>query len=172
MPTLDYSGPGASEGANAAFRRRALLLTCVVLPAFVALTCLRIEVLNARAGGALPRDEPGKWRVGYWTNEPSWRMVESRRTGDAMLTARPLTAAERAQMVRETTRNRAEADLRDLVGTFGCSQYVLAPLASFLSLTLLCSGGSPHRRLGGVCLIVALLCGLMCFRAYWTSLGW
>ncbi len=77
-------------------------------------------------------------------------------------------------MVRETSQQRANGDLRDLVSTFGCAQYLLVPASLMASLGLLSSRGSPPRTrvFGGACAAIGLACGaVMLYRGYLSSLG-
>jgi hypothetical protein len=137
-------------------------------------TCVRIEVLNHKAGGILPRRGTGKWRVGAWTREPSWRRKESLQTQDPTLLTRPLTPAEARKMRREATEQRINIDLRDLVAGWGLLQYLIVPAAVVSSCILLrARHPSGYRVVGLSCLLLALTCGgLMLYRAYVSSLGW
>ena len=150
-----------------------LVIACAALTFVAVQTCVRIEVLNYRAGGILPRTEPGKWRVAAGTTKSAgWRM-EGDPWSDPTLLTRPLPLAETDRMKREAARRRIEADLRETVSTWGLFQYLVVPAALVLACSLLATRRRGYRWFGVACLVLALGCGALMFgRGYFSSLGW
>ena len=173
VSTLNYRGPGA---AGPRHRNRPLvpLVICLVVAPAAVLICLRIEMLNSRAGHILPRTERGKWRVSFVQSEASWRRLQSQQDKDATWATRTLTSIERAQMQAEVDANVAGGELRDLVSTAGLLQYLLVPVLLLSSLRLFRTSRSrAHICIATAALASAAACGAMAFhRAYFTSLGW
>lgn len=169
LPVLAYGGADAKTSASARLAVDRVAITCMVLTLIAVSTCVLVEVLNAQAGGVLP--VKGKWRVGPGRGEQSWREIEAFRGGDATLTTRPLTPTEHVRMTRVTRRVRANDNLRGLVTTFGCAQYVIVPVVLVLSLRLVRKSVPPHHRLAGAaCLVAGLTAGVfMLWRGYFTS---
>jgi len=135
---------------------------CIAATAIALHTCLQIEWWNARAGGVLPRGSHGD-------RNPKWRIEAG-----SSLIARGDPEPDQEQLLRDSERQDAEAQLRDWVGTAGLAQYGIAPFAFLLSLILLARAGSARGRLGFAAL--AILSGnavvMMLYREYFTSLGW
>jgi hypothetical protein len=149
-----------------------LRVACAFLTLFAVQTCIRIEVANSLAGHILPRYDVGKWRESFAQSQWSWRIRESARQQDPSLQTRPLTSEESQRMTRETTVNRRDGELRDLVGGLGTTQYLVVPAAIILSLCLLVQDRPPKFRIaGGVCGGLATVCGyFMLYREYFSSL--
>jgi len=177
------------------FLNRLAVWICVTATIVAVHTCLRIEWLNHRAGGLLPRDIVGtgnpKWREGA---DRAIRAAFHRRISlqedDRILAdhgrvtaederaldenPRPLTEIQQKELQRELDQSHANSALRHWVQTWGLLQYVLAPLAVVLSLVLLIRAPSWRGRLG-FSLLGTLSGGavvLMLYRGYFTSLGW
>src|SRR5687767_5316253 len=107
-PALEYGSPDTPEA-----RRRPplpVMLACAALTLVALITCARVEWLNARAGGYLPRTstDRGAWLTAPETEE-TFRLAN--RASDPALASRPLSPAERDAVRRYAARNR----LRDLV---------------------------------------------------------
>lgn len=174
-------------------RRTLPLVGCVFLTLLVAHTCLRIEILNARSGYILPRIYRGfgnpKWRSA--ARSTAMRGVQGEiafQRLDAYVAAHPdepepdvdqflgppFNEREQAQIVDAIEKNELNSELKDLVGSFGCLQYVLAPAAFVWSVFLSAlSNRWLFRVLFGVCAVGnAFSIWVMFDRAYFTSLGW
>lgn len=168
-----------------------LVCLAVVLIAISAVTCVRIEYLNARVGGYLPRPEgQGKWRVAgrRATTEGALRRLRFERMGlyekqhgrrppaqlERELLDAPLTERERAVIRREVVLEERMAQLHEWVETMGVAQYIIAPAALMLSAYLAVMSKSMLGRavtFFGACIsLVAVI--LMLYRQYFTSLGW
>ena len=116
----------------------------ILLAAFVIQMVARIEVLNARAGNYLPRNDcnpdadfaDGRWRVSEGI-------------------------APRNQ-------------LRSVVQTFGLLQYVFAPLLFMLAVAVSLNARKSWMKVAGsVSVFVAVIAvWLMLYREYYQSLGW
>ena len=172
VPRLDYRTPGGEP------RRRhspvVFIVLCAVLMPPSVLICVRIEMLNGRAGRVLPRTGPGKWRASHVQSEGSWRRLRSMQSGDATWQTRPLTPAEDALMRAEVGANVANSDLRDLVSTVGLLQYLLVPALLVCSLQLFRRRESRlHVLVAAASFLSAATCGGLLFhRSYFSSLGW
>ena len=154
---------------------RRLRVATVVIAVVACSTCLRIEILNARAGGVLPNREPGEWRaVSGGMAARSWRTSEALGRSDPSLATRPLTPAEDRELQSAVRKAQASSDLRDVVGRWGLLQYLLVPGGLLVSLALVWKGRTRvDWRVAACCSIVLLTCGgSMLGRAYFTSLGW
>ena len=116
----------------------------ILLAAFVIQTAARIEVLNARAGNYLPRNDRN---LDATFADGTWRVSEG-----------------------ITPRNQ----LRSVVQTFGLLQYALAPLLFMLAAAVsLRSRKSWTKVAGTVSEFVAVIAvWLMLYREYYQSLGW
>ncbi len=153
-----------------------------IVSAVVALTAVRVEVLNTRAGGVLRSKEfssgtgrPVTWRAALWTNEDSWRQTRGPRDEHGAPLTRPLTDTEKAQMERDIEQALANNGLRNVVSTWGLLQYPLVLILLALALSLLCGRGIRRARRvqAGAALGVAVVAAfLMTYRAYFSSLGW
>ena len=139
----------------------------------------RIEVLNHRAGGVLPRAEyrnsdPAqglvKWRTSPITTPERWREASGPRDAKGVPIDRSLTHTERREMEKTIAQNRANNQLREIVGTFGLLQY---PLVAVLLTAGACRVLGRRRYTGGAMLLAAVGAGgLMIYRGYFSSLGW
>jgi hypothetical protein len=141
----------------------------------VALIAIRVEWLNAAAGFPLPRGplDDGKWRV-MARADVGWRAAYGPRDASGVPLDRPLTADERGRRDAYVARAKANARLRDWVGTAGVLQYALLPLLGLA--TLLSIAAEPTRRrfvrLLPVLAILTLASASLLYRAYFPSLGW
>jgi hypothetical protein len=158
-------------------RRRVygLLILASLCTLVAACTAIRIEILNIQAGHVLPRHVPGKWRaIGGFVAVQAWRSSEASDRNDPSLTTRPLTPAEQRQLNAYVRRQDADADLRDVVGSWGLLQYPLVLVGLFLAQLLTWAGKSTlERRAGAVFSLVLVACGVLMFcRSYFGSLGW
>lgn len=138
--------PGGAAGVSLIMRSWSLAALVVLCVAVLTSTAIRIEVLNAAAGGVLPSREfrdngsPVKWRLA------------------------PHSASE-----TEGAANR----LRGIVETWGLAQYPLAIVTVGCSIVLVRRGADRQRVLGVVgCLAGCGALGLAMWRSYFTSLGW
>lgn len=169
---LEYRSPRTTPPLSAVERWARAFLIGVLAP-LMTFTCVRIEILNARVGGILPRTSGGKWRAPYERDEVRWRRLHAEITGDPTVETRPLTSDEAELMRVEVQHAQAGAALRDIVGTWGLLQYPVVLVMLISSVGLLAEGRS--RRwvtLACVLLVATLACGgLMIHRAYFTSLG-
>lgn len=156
----------------------ALLATAL---AIVITTAIRIEVLNAMIGGALPATERhndghiAKWRVSPWTTEAGWRAMLGPRDERGKTVQRPLNEVEKAQMQRDIRDAQRRNKLRDIVSSWGLAQYFMVPFALLASAGLLGYPGIARwaRMVGAGGLILAIGAGgLMFYRGYFSSLGW
>jgi hypothetical protein len=114
MPApLDYHAPSTPAARRRPGPLVPLVLCCVIVP-IMTVICVRIELLNARAGGYLPPPpNAGKWRVnGRTVTEYAWRQREGYRTNDPTLETRSLTPRERAELTPLLDQAEAHADLR------------------------------------------------------------
>lgn len=179
-PVIPYCGTRAGPaGAGARHpqdaRSTRLVIAAVLCTALAGVTCVRIEILNARAGGVLPRDELGKWRVtGGTVAQQIWRFHESVARGDPTLRSRNLTRTEDREMRRHVQRAEAEADLRDVVRSWGLLQYLIVPAGLVAAHVLMWGRATRRERLIGLaCSVVLLCCAASALgRSYYTSLGW
>lgn len=145
----------------------------------VAFVCARIEILNAAAGGLLPRREyrnsdPSqglvKWRWCPWTTEERWRLMIGPRDEEGRPVQRALTQEEEEQMRKDVRRAKANNALREFVGTSGLAQYILAPLLIILSIRAILSGQRKLRLLAWPTMGIGLAAvSLMFYRGYLTS---
>src|SRR4051794_13225003 len=111
-------------------RNRRLCIFTYILAACVMFIMLRIEWLNAEAGGVLPNRT-------HYDNDPSQRVVKWRAMAMSVVEStwrqhngiddRPLIPTEQAQLDLEIRRQQANNSLRTFVGTIGLLQYLLAP---------------------------------------------
>ncbi|MCK6474918.1 MAG: hypothetical protein L6R28_24630 [Planctomycetes bacterium] len=157
---------------------RKLAVTTILLALFVAFVAIRIEYLNCKVGGILPRsdyryDNPEaglpKWRSRLDVTEENWRMMHLREEEEG----RTLSDAERREMMDDIERSKANNVLRDFVGSFGLLQYPLVLLLVVLSISLLWAKERNLKFLACPCLAVAFYAGSVAiYRGYFTSLGW
>lgn len=148
-----------------------------VVAAVVLFIAFRVEYLNARAGGVLPRheyrgDDPSeglvKWRR-VLSTESDWRRTRLH-VAPGESRDRPLTPAEQAQISEETENGRTTNALYDYVSTLGLLQYPLPVLLAVASVRLLYRGKFVHATAPILVLITA---GALAFyRGYLSSLGW
>ncbi|HOD79779.1 MAG: hypothetical protein BWX88_02185 [Planctomycetes bacterium ADurb.Bin126] len=154
-------------------------LICLALTGLAVQTCVRIEILNVQAGGVLPRSTEGignpKWRAmsGSFYQKIMVEMLQS----EAERAGKPFTLSEtqKEEIAEGMRRFDANCRLRDLVGSWGLLQYVVAPAAFCLALMIILSKRQRRRiRLAAYVLAdVAVVCiAFMFARAYFTSLGW
>ena len=168
---LEYASPPTTTPISPE-RRRGVVLACLVLSILAATTCLRIEWLNRQAGGKLPKRYDGKWRA-MVASEQKWRDIEARDTGDVTLTTRPLTPTEQATMRQWVDRHQANADLRDVVGTWGVANYLIVLFGLYHAVTIVADGrfGRWHRTFAIVCAVVLIAAGATAVhRGYFTSI--
>jgi hypothetical protein len=170
-----------SRGLPGAVGRYKGLLLYFALAALMTSTCLRIEYLNWRAGGVMPRHEyrdndPKEglvtWRSSGILNEKNWRKVNLRGDNGAPL-ARPLTPQEQKQMNEDLESARYNNALLEVVSSWGMLQYLLAPLVSLGSLALLAAGKPPRGVRAGAAIVLALALlsvASMLYRGYFTCL--
>ena len=177
MDASRYSNP-VSTGHGGVTRVFTAAL-CLLATALATYVCLRIEVLNLRAGSLLPRqaDAAGhlpKWRLG---NERAIRrhMIDGyRRESGHDGPQFNLTASQQRQIDEAVERAVCEEALRRFVSTWGLAQHVIAPTA--LALCILVALIWRTRRtlvLASIaaCPIVWAL-AMMMHRRYLLSLGW
>jgi len=184
MSTELPNSPRADERSQACPAKRTVLTLAVLylLTATVAFTCGRIEYLNIKAGGRLPRRE-------YRNADPSegvtpWRVAARRALVKSWFRAhglededgkpvRPLTAEEQRNLDHILAEAEADGKLLDCVGTFGLLQYPLVFGLFCWSILAVVLAKQPLIR--WLCLpatLVAAVCGaFMFYRAYFTSLG-
>ncbi len=130
------------------------VLCCLVASLTAAalnVTAVRIELLNADAGHILPRmsELRGTGELVKWRSHPN-----------------PTTPADIAQN-----------QLREVVSTWGLSQYPLALATMFFALFIpyrsARRGGIPIAIISTVVMLIALAAiALAMYRGYWSSLGW
>jgi len=155
-----------------------------VLAALAAFICARIEYLNAKADGKLPRREfrdgdsshgLTKWRaMGPNTARLTWyrfHEVELREDGSL---SRALSAEEQRDLGQFMGRMEANDRLRSCVETYGLVQYPLVIVLFFAALVMtIIVGRIGLRLICSVPLLIAVGCAAFMFhRAYFTSLGW
>lgn len=186
MPPESHGLPeGQSTNATSVkptSRRKTLsFCLCLVLTAVVTQTCVRIEILNARLGGLLPRELPTtgspKWRVTA-VSARRWAIEGQLRNEESLPYDRPLTDEQEAEIDRRLAPMIPQIEnngkLRTLVGTWGLLQYVLAPLCLAWAVRLVLSMRLPRFRMAAgvfaVCSAISIC--LMFYRGYFTSLGW
>jgi hypothetical protein len=171
---LDYRSPDTGGTARPAADPKAfLIICCVVAPVMVAI-CARVEVLNARAGGYLPRVDEGKWRsFSARAYEFGWRERRAEESDDEAWRTRPLTAAERAQLQSEIDPFMPREQLRSFVTGVALAQYPLVPVVFAAALGLLRRQRSVrHGVVAIACITFATVCGTMMFyRGYFSSMG-
>jgi len=180
-PECGSSVAGAAEqcaGASRSARARAMIL--IGLLATTTFTAARIEILNASVGGILPRERPpdnlgsSKWRSAPWFNEEMWRRTIGPKDEQGRPVSRPLTESEQLKMKQDIEQALTWNRLRDVVGSWGCAQYMLVPAAFLIALSLIGDKSLKRhlRLLGGAGLILsAAAATLMFYRAYFSSLG-
>ena len=140
---------------------------------------VRIEIMNQRAGGVLPRDfsnysmgEKRKWRSRYQFNEENWRYVQSTQRDDDSLLTRDLTEDEQKEMVSTVAQARAENDLRAIVGTWGILQYPLAVTAGIYGFCTIYSRKKWDRVYSYLLAVIGIGCLVLAmYRAYFSSMG-
>jgi hypothetical protein len=156
----------------------ALAIFVLLATSFAIITCVRIEVLNKRAGFYLPRKDfppPGsnpKWRA-IITTETTWKMLNRPLKNDEFDLS-PLTATEQTQLEQLNERERNKNRLRWLISTSGLLQYPVCVLilVSFF-LTWVFSKQTFYRRSTLISASVAIIClGFAVYRNYAGSLGW
>lgn len=162
------------------------LWICAVLASLVVFICIRIEILNHRAGGVLPRDfseypsgANRKWRYRTTDRESVRRQFArfygSGNDGGEELRLPPDVAAEIEEAVdawiEEALPNN---ELHDAVATIGLLQYLLSPLSILLSGILVARWRDEAQVVaGGVFLTASCLAfAVMLYRGYFPSLGW
>lgn len=175
MPaTLDDSMPKQRP-------RRAHPALMLFMSALVAITAVRIEILNTAAGGLLPRQERSgdgdmsPWRQSLCTTETRWRELCGPRNEGGQPVGRTLTANEQVTMIREIRLNNASNKLRNVVSSWGLLQYVLVPVLLIWSARMIVIRPDPGRRrfIGALGACVATLAGaLVLYRQYLQNLGW
>ncbi len=143
-----------------------------VLTVAVALIAVRIEWLNAEAGGRPPSHEyrdgnPEEglvtWRTSGITTPAAWLRVYT--AGDGK-TVEQLSPPERSRMASDIRRALADNALGDFVGTFGLAQYCLVPALAVVAIAL---GSSRRWWWGVVPLAVAIAAGgAMAYRGYYA----
>ena len=163
-----------------------------ILTVAACVTCVRIETLNHRLGGVLPRQEINggipKWRgaSGRVFREATEARLRQDRLAhldgdddrtDAQLRAildQPLTQREKTELDELCHRNDLEASLYGWLTTMGMLQYAILPLALASSLWCLLRAQSRWRRAySSVLIFSCLICVVLLFhRAYFSSLGW
>lgn len=152
-------------------------IVCYTLALAVTIIMVRIEWLNAEAGGVLPMREyrnqdPSegvvRWRTSTVTTEAAWRQYHGPRDSDYRPVQRPLTAAEVAQMETEFRQAKANNALLRFVEWAGLIQYPLVPVLVGYSILIMRRRGVRHGMaplfvgiLGGVCMV---------YWGYFTSL--
>ena len=168
------------------------IAACCLLTVTVLHTCIRIEVLNRRNEFFLPRSIPStgnpKWRVA--AEQLNFMALQRTVALDRMdafiaqypdepvpsieeLSGPPYTPSEQAMIDTEMDRNRLNSELRDWVRGMGLLQYLIAPMALALSISLYCGAPTHTVRLASIACIfsnVASLCSMF-YRGYFTSLG-
>lgn len=160
-------------------RRFALHTCCYLLALDVAAIMVRIEWLNAQAGGILPRHEYRnqdsaeglvKWRGSLVTTEARWREAQAPKGEHPTSNPRPLTTAESETMNREIRQAIAENELHSVVESAGLAQYLLVPALIACSLFLIRRNGV---RYGLAPLVIGIVAGAaMLYRGYFSSLAW
>lgn len=156
---LQYRPPAVRAAAPAT---AVVPIICLSLALFTLFTCLRIEILNARAGHVLPRTEVGKWRVA------------KRAAAASIAASQPIESAQISQNRADVDRRAAEATLRDVVGRWGLLQYPLVLIGSVMSVGFaFASRPRSHRLIAVASALVTVFCGAaMIYRDYYGSLGW
>jgi hypothetical protein len=133
--------------------------------------CRSIHALNIAAGGVLPREEIGKWRI-WPTTEASWR-ARHLPEEDLQRLIRPLSSQENQQFIRDIDRIRARNQLREFLKRHGLAQYLLLPATLFA--TVYAGAKRPFSAITAMsCLvsIILLFCGYrMMALDYYFSLG-
>ncbi len=167
---------------------------CACLVATVVTICVRIEILNARIGGYLPRTDFGgasrKWRTASRLairrgTERRLRMERSshhqREQGAELTLAEqrelldaPLTQEEEAVVQAELEYSQRRKQLHNWVALGGFAQAVLAPAALLWSLCLCISSGALAYRAAGACFAIlsAISVFFMLHRGYLTCGVW
>lgn len=149
-PSLAYAGTHVQsvEGPPVT---STLLCLCVTLVA--ATTAVRIEILNNRAGGILPRTEAGAWTVDVNQTRPirGWN----------------------PRLMKSLAELQVEKDLLDVVSTWGCAQLIIAPMALTWSAALCFhKPATSWRLLAFACTFISLITvALFLYRAYIPSLS-
>jgi hypothetical protein len=154
-------------------RHRALCIFSYIVAAAAMSIMLRIEHLNARAGGRLPNREhrdndPAQANVKWRTSalsvvEQAWRRNHANAD-------RPLTRAQQMELDSELRRAQANNALHDFVASAGLLQYLLAPAVVALGIVLIRAKRVRCALLPLAAGIVA--CVMMLWRGYFSSLGW
>jgi hypothetical protein len=168
------------------------LVALYALTGIAVFICARIEYLNVKSGGVLPRqtvfpDNPyrnPKWRTAVITdrNESRWRerLRPVDEQGDVL--SRPLTRQEELKIDQRIERMRTEGRLKSFVASWGLKQYLLLPVLLIWSFT--CVGASAiaafnEKRLSrvSVAYLFPFLASVVCaafawHRSYFGSLGW
>lgn len=141
--------------------RRPLSLVSIVtvfLLLFVIGSVGWIEVLNARAGGVLPRlavnGKQSKWRT----------------AARAAVRKSSMSGMSEIEVERET-------QVKDAVISVGLSQYVACPVCILLGVIILCDGVWSSVRSRAFIGVIGVASGVASFcvvwhRQYWNSLGW
>lgn len=159
-------------------RRFALHICCYPLALAVTVIMVRIEWLNAQAGGILPRHEyrnqdPAEglvqWRGSRVATEARWREARAPKSEPPTSNPRVLTAAESETMEREIRQAIANNELHRVVESAGLAQYLLVPALIACSLFLIRRNGV---RYGLAPLVIGIVAGAaMLYRGYFSSLA-
>ncbi len=161
-------------------KQKALLACSIVLAAVALYTCVRIEIFNFRAGGYLPRHDVGEGNSDQWrtTGSECIRLAwEARFRNQSYIEGKLIrpTAEQEAEIEREIERAEENSDFRDFVSSWGQAQYLVAPLAMWLSMLIVINKAVPRGgRIIAAIAAAASACSivLMFYRGYFTSLGW
>lgn len=148
-------------------------------------TAIRIEILNARVGGFLPRPQPPsvegnnvKWRVAARTTvERIYKQQVLHERGidysDEALDTLVLTPRELRELEEQQRLARLDARFRSVVSSLGLLQYLLIPVGLVLCVVVFPDTGRTYRAGALVCGALLIVCGgLMLYREYLPSLGW
>ena len=162
---------------------RSLLISTYTLTLVACFICGRIELLNRKAGGLLPRHEyfngnPDEglvtWRYSLLTSQERWLPTLGPKDEHGAPVNRPLTAGEQEQMWRDIGRAKSTNALHSFVRSAGLLQYLLAPLTFLMGTALIARRRDISISVVPAFLpiVAALFCGLMMiYRGYLESLG-
>lgn len=159
----------------------------LLLTAWVSATAIRVEVLNHRMGGYLPRPQPPSlegndipWRVSTRrVMEPGYRRHLLLERGgvaaldgldDKAVMAIELTPAESNELERYLERVDDNRRLRALVSGPGMLQYLLVPLTIGLAILLWPKRSMMGRSVLATCIALCLASGaLALYRQYFQA---